>query len=589
MRWATRAITTLSALACALACGSGGGGSSSVITVTNSFPQGFLPQLLAGSNGSGDVAFRPEGDLYVVGGDTSDITVISRANGSVSAFASDVGGASNSLLSIVVAAAPDSQIFAGDDQGRVWAISSTGAASLLIDTGSQPITGLAIAPPSIAELAGSLFAAAGDGGILRIAVSDPPTVTVFTPDTGTTRYVDVAFSGTTMFALDGQGDKVDTVDAQGATTLLRDGFDAPVGMAVDTFSNEVYVADAGDDVIRTFPVAGGTVTDRAEYDFDTDAPSGLAYDGVGAIAFVTNAPFAVRGSALPRVDPANTNYGLIFAGPTAGFGDLEFDQIGGLLLTANDDDDPSVSGDSTNNFLFGVTRDGSSAALLASGVGLPAEDLTGLAFDPVTQTTYMASRLGNIYRRLSDGTVSLLVNVSSSALLGLELAPAQGFDPFNGQLVATTADGHVFAIDPASPNPPTRITSSPIGARLSDLVFSSQGDLYVVDNGTSSSRILRVTSSGVATDLQASTALLGRADGIEIDEGANRLLVTSDKATDQLLAVGLGTIPAPVTGLANIDISDGFLPTGVIYDRLGSALVRVGEAFTALDAVDVSP
>jgi hypothetical protein len=585
MRWAMKAITALSALACALACGAKGGGNSTVITITPAFPQGFLPRLLGGSSGSGDVAFKPAGDLFIVVAGSADVTAISRDTGAVSTFASDVGGGSNSLLSIV--ASGDDRLFVGDASGRIWAIAADGTASLVIDTGGQPITGLAFAPASIPELTGALFAAAGDGGILRIAVSDSPTVTTFVADTSTTRYIDVGFSATTLYALDEQGDKVDTVSTAGVTALLEGGFDAPVGMAVDTTANEVYVADAGAALIRSFPTAGGTLTDRASYHFDSDAPSGLAYDGIGALAFLTSTPFAVRGSALPRINPANPNYGLRFAGPTVGFGDLEFDRLGGFVLTANAIDPP------TSNFIFGVTRDGSTAGLLASAIGLTDEQLTGVAVDPFTQNIYVATRLGNIYQRLPDGTVSLLVSVTSSEILGLELAPAlpagQGFDPYNGDLVATTSDGQVFAIDPVSPNPPTRITSSPIGMQLSDLVFSSQGVLYVVDNRTTTSRILRVTSAGVATNLQASTSLLGLADGIEIDEGGNRLLVTSDKSPDQLLAVGLGTIPAPVSGLANVDINDGFLPTGVVYDRLGTAVVRVGENSSAIDAIDVSP
>jgi DNA-binding beta-propeller fold protein YncE len=592
MRGATRAITTLSALVFALACGGGGGGGGGSIVITNAFPQGFLPQRLAGSTGSGDVAFRFEGDLFAVGGGTSDVTTIARADGAVSTFANDVGGAGNSLLSIAAGTGTDSRLFAGDTTGRIWAIATDGTASLLIDTGSEPITGLAIAPPGFGNLEGSLFAAAGDAGILRITLGDTPAVSTFA-DPGE-RYVDVVFSGTTLFALDATDDEVDTIAPDGAATTLQGGFDAPVGLAVDSAGGEIYVADAGDDVLRSLPVAGGTVTDRAEYDFDLDAPSGVAYDGIGAIAFVTNAPFAVRGSALPRIDPANSNLGLDFVGPTIGFGDLEFDRLGTFVFTANDPDDPLVAGDSTNNFLFNVSRDGVAVTVIASAVGAPGEDLTGVAIDPISQTIYFASRLGNIYRRLAaDGSVSLLVNVSASPVLGLELAPAlpsgQGFDPFNGQLIATTADGHVFAIDPESPTPPTRITAGPIGTHLVDAVFSSAGLLYVVDNDETTARILRVTSSGAATNLQASTTLLGRADGIEIDEGANRLLVTTDKSPDQLLAVSLAGIPAAVTGLANIDINDGFFPTGVVYDRLGTAVVHAGEIATALVPIDVSP
>ena len=82
----------------------------------------------------------------------------------------------------------------------------------------------------------------------------------------------------------------------------------------------------------------------------------------------------------------------------------------------------------------------------------------------------------------------------------------------------------------------------------------------------------------------------------EIDEGGKRLLVTSRTAAgDQLLAVDLRPPPrlGEVTQLARISIDDGFFPTGVIYDRLGTAVVRAvasdGMNSTALKAFSVAP
>jgi hypothetical protein len=81
---------------------------------------------------------------------------------------------------------------------------------------------------------------------------------------------------------------------------------------------------------------------------------------------------------------------------------------------------------------------------------------------------------------------------------------------------------------------------------------------------------------------------LGRPDGIEIDEGGNRLLVTSQTTGgDQLLAVDLDT--GGVTPLRDISIDDGFLPTGVVYDRLGTAVVRERDDKTSLCARSVLP
>jgi len=582
MRWGPRAITAFSAFAYAVgaACGGGGHDTDTITSLGSGFPQGFLPVLLPASGGSGDVAFRADGDLYAVAG-TADVTVVSRSDGSVSTFAVVDAIPSPALRSIVVG--PDGRLFAGDDDGMIWAIAADGTSSTLLEdtlTGA-PITGMAIAPTGFGELAGSIIAAAGASGILVITTGELPAASELVPPGQT--YVDVAFSGTTLFALDATSEEIDTVSATPGTipTSFQGGFDNPVGIVVDDGQSEILVADAGGDVLRALPVSGGTPTDRAPYDFDPTAPSGIAYDGVGAIAFVASG--TIYGSAVPRIDPANTNFGLVFIGPTVGYGDLELARDGAFILDANDEGTP-------NNFLFRVPRDGSTVTTLASGIGAAAggEALLSLAIDPADETIFIGTSLGNVYRRSSDGTVSLLVSATAEAVLGLELAPA-GFSGFAGDLVATTADGRVFAIDPQSPTPPAEITLSQAVSRLSDLVFAADGTLYVVDNDPATSRILKVVPNGTVTDLAAPPAQLFRPDGIEFDEGGQRLLVTtSTNAGDQLLEVGIA-IPAAVTALANIAIDDGFFPTGIVYDRLGTAIVRRGDGFTALDAVSVFP
>jgi hypothetical protein len=200
----------------------------------------------------------------------------------------------------------------------------------------------------------------------------------------------------------------------------------------------------------------------------------------------------------------------------------------------------------------------------------------------------------------------LFVSASSRAVLGLELAPP-GFAGFGGWLIATTAvnpglaipAGELFAIDPQSPNPRVKITLSPASppvSNLSDLVFSSDGVLYVVDNNTTpdpdTSRIVRIAvtgTTGTVTVVAGPSVQLGLADGIEIDEGGDRLLVTSETAAGgQLLSVDLR--PArlgEVRALANFAIDNGFFPTGVVYDRLGTAVLREGNIVTSLRAVPV--
>ena len=95
-------------------------------------------------------------------------------------------------------------------------------------------------------------------------------------------------------------------------------------------------------------------------------------------------------------------------------------------------------------------------------------------------------------------------------------------------------------------------------------------------------------ANGAVAAFSTSPGQLGRPDGIELDEGGGRLLVTSAFAsTNRLLAVALSD--AKITQLATIDIDEGFFPSGIVYDRLGSVVYRQGDTATSLDAVSIFP
>lgn len=580
------AVCALAALSSACGGGgsSGGGSGGGGTPAGSAFPQGFLPvRRDAVAESRGDVAFRAGGDLYVVDG-SADVTAVSRTTGAVTTFASDVDSGNAVLRSIVVGS--DGRLFAGDDTGNIWVIPASGGSSaLFVDTSTNAaITGLAVAPNGFGDSGGSLIAAAGTDGIVKVTTGASPVVTTLVPSGN--RYVDVAFSGTTLFALDATSDEIDTVGQTGFVASFRVGFANPVGMAVDDGRAEIWVADAGVDILRAVPMAGGAPSDRAPYAFDATAPSGIAYDGTGTIAFVTRGSVVVRGAAVPRIDAASANFGPTLSGPTVGYGDLELDRDGAFVLVANDTVDPM------GNFLFRVTRDGATTSLLNSNIGAAGEQLLSLAVDPATQAIYIGTDQGNVYRRSSDGTVSLFVSASASddSVLGLELAPATGFGSFGGHLIATTEAGELLAIDPLSPNPPAEITPSETLATLIDLVFASDGTLYVLEDGLSTApRLLEIAADGTVTRLATGSGKLGSPDGIEIDEGGDRLLVTSVfSGGDKLLEVRLAN--SQVNQIRNIDIDIGVNPTGIVYDRLGTAIVRSGgEIATSLDAVSIFP
>src|SRR5262249_30640398 len=116
------------------------------------------------------------------------------------------------------------------------------------------------------------------------------------------------------------------------------------------------------------------------------------------------------------------------------------------------------------------------------------------------------------------------------------------------------------------------------------------GQLYAVDNNGGAPRVLSVHPDGTAGVLGPPSPQLGLVDGIEIDGGGHRLLVTSHTAAqgDRLLSVDLRPgASGPVTALAPVEIEDGYFPTGIVYDQLGTAIVRKGDKFTGLQSVTV--
>ncbi|MEM7409416.1 MAG: hypothetical protein AAF430_04175 [Myxococcota bacterium] len=589
-RAALCAITTLVwGLGGSLSCGGGGGGGGGgIITIPFAFPQGFFPISITAA-GPSDAAFAPGGgDLLFVTG-TGDIFRVAIADGALTTFATGVGGGAL-LRSIVVAG--DGAVFVGAANGDVLQVDAMGVSMPFANTGANPVTGLAIGPAE-SPFEGNVLAAAGASGIQVIDRNSPGTPMVLTTAAD---YIDLTFSGVTLVALDTTNDEVDTIATDGTDTVLQAGLNDPVGITLDAAAQQLLVAEAGNDRLSFVPVTGGGPTPLAPYDFDPMG-TGIAYDGLGTIAFVSADPpgaaATLQGINVPPLSPAT--FGGTFGGPTAGFGDLELLRDGNFVAVANDPDDPMDPTDSFNNFLFTVNRF-AEIQLVQTGIAGAQELLLSLTSDPVTQQLFIGTASGTIIERNGLGGLSLFAtDPAGGQILGLERAPAT-FGAFGGQLFATTDRGDILRIDPANPMPvvfANVMTPAAQPAPLSDLVFSSDGRLFVLDNGdeiTPTPRVFEFDAAGMATDLGLNPASLGQPDGLGIDEGGNRLLVaTVVTAQAQLLAVNLTTPPTVSALNLLVSLDEGFLPTGVVYDRIGGAVVRIGSDTAGFALVQVFP
>ena len=154
------------------------------------------------------------------------------------------------------------------------------------------------------------------------------------------------------------------------------------------------------------------------------------------------------------------------------------------------------------------------------------------------------------------------------------VAPSS-YGPYGGQLIVALSDGGIYAIDQTQVSPaPVLIVD--IGGAASDLVFGSDGTLYVAD--FSANNILTVIPGEVPTFFAGN---LNGPDGLAIDNNGRRLLVANsgDSTLKQV------TIPTGVSSdLGTVTLDVGFLPSGIFYDRFSTVLVGVGANSQSISA-----
>lgn len=570
-----RAVLALGAVLYTVGAACGGGGGGGGVLLGSRFSAQLLPVQLAGTAaGYGNVALTANGDALVVGGGTDTIFRVSHSDGSVTTVATNVvpGGGGN-LLSIVDPGT--GVLYAGDDQGDIYRVTGMGVSTLLASPpGADAINGMVIAPTGYGDLGGSIIAATESGGIVAVDPAAPGSPsTIAAPGE---IYSDLEFDGTTLFAVDITDNEVDTVTAAGVVTngFVTGTFVAPDGIAVDAADGLLFVSDGGADVLYSAPIGGGAATQVGAFGLDNGFfPGGLAFDGVGNLLVLTGnlagSALVLRGVGIPGYDAAD--FPVAIVGSTSGFGGLAFDTDGDLLGTAN----------GTNaNRVFRIPRDGSTPTTVAADLGDPAggELLLGLTHDAATDTTYVGTSDGHVFAVNAGGTASLFATVTGEEVMGMALAPATFDAALAGHLVVSTASGALYSIDLASPTPSMFADTA---FEAPDLAFAADGTLYVLDYNNG--EVLTVTSGGGITTFATG---LGAPDGLVVDAGQSRLLVT-DVGAGMLREV---SIPgAGVGNLGAFTFDSGFYRSGIAFDGLGGVLLLTGDASATVEHFTAFP
>jgi sugar lactone lactonase YvrE len=490
------------------------------------------------------IALDPSGKLYIADTDNNLIRVLDLNAGTVSTVAGN--SEVSALIDGVGAAAAfyNPKAMRIDAAGNLYVadayntavrkvVPSTGVVSTLAKFQSVP-QGLAV---DGADLLVSLQGTSGENRIVRVKsdgsvspVAGSETSSGFVDAVG----VDARFYGPAGLYNDGSGTlyiadaanfvlrKMAIADGTvstfaGANSMgasdgmgTRARFSAPRGLAVD--ETTAYVADTGNDTIRTIDLATGAVKTLAgavgqighvDGPFGTarfDGPQGLALDSASKLLYVADTLSRV----IRQVDLGNGIVSTLSPTPTPTFGGL--DGPSGLALVGTH----LFVTDSSDDDVAEIDLQSSQISLLAGQFGIPGtEDGVGARAGFYVPVGIASDGNGNLYVADNQGCTVRKIVIASATVSTIAGKPgSSGF-----------ADG-VGAV---------AYFGQPFGAAANDL-----GDLFISD--TSNNAVRRVdVSNGTVTTILGAPAIYG---------------------------VRLGTLPAQLT-----------LPSAVALTRTGGLLV----------------
>ena len=465
---------------------------------------------------------------------------------------------------------------------------------------------------------------------------------------GTIRMVTPSGTVTTLAGGAGQGSMgmgVGYIDATGTSAL----FNQPTGLVVEPGTNNVYVADTGNQIIRMVTPAGvvttlagtpGTYgsTDGTGTFASFSGPIGLALD-------TTSTPFLLyvseRDNHIIRQIDVSTGAVVLYAGtPGSGGGYNDdtvlangpvFDMPVGLALAGS----ALLVADTYYGLLRSITSTavttaaGSSMPLALDGVGtlatfnLHRNLLTpfGLAVDPSNNNIYISEAGNNLVRRVTpSGAVSTFAgtpfgpeSVTSSSNAGSQdgTGTAASFDQpsamtlsGNALIVYDANTGAIRSIDLTTAVVTTPISSSAPISQAVGLGVDGSGALFVADGGFP--KVLYVFPQGATTatavaggnvtanadeDGAGASVLFSALRGLTLDASGNGYLCNGQLIRRVDASTAAVTTVAGTTSSTALDqvgtLATFSSPTGIAFDD-ASGLLYVADTDNNLSACAAS-
>ena len=247
------------------------------------FNTAFLPYAVTDSGyGCGSFTFDGSGNLLFTVNDIDEIRLMDRNTGAVSTVATGVSGG-HTLTGMVYY---NSLIYVGDDNGDIFEVDpSTGTSTLVVTITGENVNGLAVAPSSFGAYGGQLIVATDAGSIWAVDQSAASPTPVLIGGLGATSASALVFgSDGTLYVAAYNDGAIVTVTAAGLVTNFATGLSRPDGLAIDDNGGYLYVADSGDNTLKSVTVPGGVVSTIASVDFAGGFwPSPIIFDSTSNI------------------------------------------------------------------------------------------------------------------------------------------------------------------------------------------------------------------------------------------------------------------------------------------------------------------
>jgi hypothetical protein len=403
-------------------------------------------------------------------------------------------------------------------------------------------------------------------------------------------------------------------------------FNQPSGIAVDNVTNVsiLYVTDYGNDTIRTITLAGVVTTIAGSAgvagSVNTTGTNALFFHPMGiAVDNATNLYVADYGNDLIRtITTANAVTTLAGSAGVAGSGNgmsAQFNEPEGVAVDQNGN---VYVADTGNAAIRLITSGGSVSTPAGSPGSLGSTDATGnsaLFYQPTgiainsAGTLYVADYFNNTIRQISSswvvttlaglaGTTGSSDGANSSARFWGPQGLAVGgtgtvyiADTANSTIRTMTAAGVVSTLaGSASDGSANGATTSARFYTPQNVVVDSSSNIYVAD--TQNSVIRKITPSGVVSVLAGTAGVFGSAEGtgpsvqfsgpqgVAVDSGGN--IYVADTGNSTIRKITSGGVSSTLAGAAgNPGNADGTGPTAQFNQPEGVAVDSANNVYVA--------